>query len=510
MNRQIIVNNTYGEKRIAILEDRKLVELHVIHSDESSCLSNIYSGIVRRVLPGMQSAFVEFGGTRTGFIHANDLKVNITYEEYQKNIENDDEEDAEEPGEQTSEATNEPHKRTDITEYAKEGNRILVQVVKEPIGQKGAKLTTHISLAGRYCVLLPTINHIGVSKKINDREKREELREFGQKVQKKGYGIILRTLAAETDIKTIEKEVVFLIKKWLSIQNTFQKGRGTALIEQALDPMLDFVQNTGMSELSEIVVDNKNDEKAVRDYFAFYGENPDDKVKFYDLPYPIFDYYSIEPEVTKLVKKKIWLKSGGFLIIEQTEALTVIDVNTGKFVGKGDLESTVVKTNCEAAEEIAYHLRLRNLAGIIVVDFIDMRNQINKKKVITKLEKELEKDPAKCTVFYFTRLGLIQITRKRTTESNISSLTEPCPYCSGNGIIRSRETVTFQIFREIKKHVKLYNSKVLTVKAHPETIFALEQKYSDELDKLKKELKISVNTESDNTLHRESFTVDGK
>ena len=510
MNRQIIVNNTCGEKRIAILEDRKLVELHVMHSEEGSCLSNIYSGIIRRVLPGMQSAFVEFGGTRTGFIHANDLKLNITYEEYQKNIESDDDDETEEPEEQASETQSEPRKRADITEYAKEGNRILVQVVKEPIGQKGAKLTTHISLAGRYCVLLPTITHIGVSRRINDREKREELKEFGQKVLKKGYGIILRTLAAETDLKTIEKEVVFLIKKWLSIQNTFQKGKGTALIEPALDPMLEFVQNTAMDELSEIVVDNKNDEKAVRDYFAFYGENPDDKVKFYDLPYPIFDYYSIEPEVAKLVKKKIWLKSGGFLIVEQTEALTVIDVNTGKFVGKGDLESTVVKTNCEAAEEIAYHLRLRNLAGIIVVDFIDMRNQANKKKVIAKLEHELEKDPAKCTVFYFTRLGLIQITRKRTTESNISSLTEPCPYCSGNGIIRSRETVTFQIFREIKKHVKLYGSRVLTVCAHPETIFALEQKYSDEFEKLKKELKISVKTESDNSLHRESFTVDGK
>ena len=509
MNRQIIVNNTYGEKRIAILEDRKLVELHVMHSEEGSCLSNIYSGIIRRVLPGMQSAFVEFGGTRTGFIHANDLRLDITYEEYQKNLESDEDEDSGHE-DQSSETQSEPRRFTDITEYAKEGNRILVQVVKEPIGQKGAKLTTHISLAGRYCVLLPTITHIGVSRKISDREKREELKEFGLKVQKKGFGIILRTLAAETDIKTIEKEVVFLIKKWISIQNTFQKGKGTALIEPALDPMLEFVQNTGMDELSEIVVDNRNDELAVRNYFAFYGENPDDKVKFYDLPYPIFDYYSIEPEVAKLVKKKIWLKSGGFLIIEQTEALTVIDVNTGKFVGKGDLESTVVKTNCEAAEEIAYHLRLRNLAGIIVVDFIDMRNQANKKKVIAKLEKELEKDSAKCTVFYFTRLGLIQITRKRTTESNISSLTEPCPYCSGNGIIRSKETVTFQIFREIKKYVRLYGSKVLTVKAHPDTLFAMGHIYADELEKLKKELKISINTESDNSLHRESFTVEGK
>ena len=510
MNRQIIVNNTYGEKRIAILEDRKLVELHVIHSGESSCLSNIYSGIIRRVLPGMQSAFVEFGGTRNGFIHANDLRRDITFEEYQKNMESDDSEDEEQQETQPAETPVTNRRFSDITQYAKDGDRILVQVVKEPIGQKGAKLTTHISLAGRYCVLLPTITHIGISRKISDREKRDELKEFGQKVLKKGYGIILRTLAAETDIKTVEKEVVFLIKKWISIQNAFQKGKGTALIEPALDPMLEFVQNTGMDELSEIVVDNKNDEKAVRDYFAFYGENPDDKVKFYDLPYPIFDYYSIEPEVAKLIKKKIWLKSGGFLIIEQTEALTVIDVNTGKFVGKGDLESTVVKTNCEAAEEIAYHMRLRNLAGIIVVDFIDMRNQANKKKVIAKLEKELEKDSAKCTVFYFTRLGLIQITRKRTTESNISSLSEACPYCSGNGIILSRDTVTFQIFREIKKHVRLYGSRIITIHAHPDTIFAIEHLHSDELEKLKKELKISIRTESDSTLHRESFSVEGK
>lgn len=511
MNRQIIVNNTCGEKRIAILDDKKLAELHVMHSEESSCLSNIYSGIIRRVLPGMQSAFVEFGGSRTGFIHVNDLKTNITYEEYQKNMESDDNDRESEP-EQASEPAPaaESTKMPDITELAKEGQRIIVQVVKEPIGQKGAKLTTHISLAGRFCVLLPTILHIGVSRKINDREKREELKNFGLKVQKKGFGIILRTLSAETDIKIIEKEVVFLIKKWNTITSDFKKGKGAALICPALDPMLDFIQNTKMEDLTEVVVDNKNDEKAVRDYFAFYNENPDDKVKFYDLPYPIFDYYSIEPEITTLLKKKIWLKSGGFLIIEQTEALTVIDVNTGKFVGKGDLESTVFKTNCEAAEEIAYHMRLRNLAGIIIVDFIDMRNQINKKKVIAKLEKELEKDSAKCNVFYFTRLGLIQITRKRTTESNISSLTESCPYCSGNGIIRSRGTVAFQILREIKKQVKLYSSRVITVAAHPDTAFALEHTYAEELEELKRELRISLTIETNNSFHREHFQIDGK
>lgn len=468
MNRQIIVNNTYGEKRVAIIENRKLAELHVVSLEEGKILSNIYSGIVRRVLPGMQSAFIEFGGARTGFIHANDLRNDLTYEEFQKNVNG---ENGQELDDFAINGEAEAAAQLDISQFVKEGERVLVQVIKEPIGQKGAKLSTHISLAGRFCVLMPTISHVGVSKKITNKEKREELKELGQKVQKKGCGIILRTLSAEAELKVVEKEAVYLIKKWNEIQNIFKKEKGAFLISSALDPMLESIQNTKMEELKEIVVDNKTDEKSVRDYFLFYGESPDDKVKFYDLPYPIFDYYSIEPEIGALLKKKIWLKSGGFLIIEQTEALTVIDVNTGKFVGQGNLEATVFKTNLEAADEIAYHLRLRNLAGIIVVDFIDMKNQGNKKRVVNELEKELAKDSAKCNVFYFTSLGLIQITRQRTSESNISTMTEPCPYCGGNGVVCSRDTVVFQIFREIKKQAKLYKGKILLVTAHPDVVF---------------------------------------
>ena len=311
-------------------------------------------------------------------------------------------------------------------------------------------------------------------------------------------------------MKIIEKEAVSLIKKWVEIQNAYKKEKGAALIHDSLDPLTEIIQNTGIEDLKEIVTDSRLDEKNVRSYLQFYNENPDELVKFYDLPYPIFDYYSIEPEITSVLKKKIWLKSGGFLIIEQTEALTVIDVNTGKFVGKGNLESTVLKTNLEAVEEIAYHLRLRNIAGIIVVDFIDMRNQNNKKKVISELERELEKDPAKCSVFYFTRLGLIQITRKRTTESNISSMTEPCPYCNGNGIIRSRDTMVFQMFRDIQREVKLYGSRFINIKAHPDAAFALEHKHSEEFGELKKELKILVEVQTDNSFHREHYIVSSR
>jgi len=494
MKRQIIVNRTYGERRIAIIEDRKLVELHIMRDEASDCLGNIYCGIVKRVLPGMQSAFVEYGGARTGFIHINDLREGISYEEFQKSIDNEED-------------SNGNAKKLSISDFIRDGQKILVQVIKEPIGQKGARLTTHISLPGRYVVLMPTISHIGISRKIKSREKRAELKELGLKVQKKGFGIILRTLSQEIESDLIEKDAVALIKKWTVAKNAFKKEKKPALLFNALDPILEIIQNTKPEDLKEVILDDKEDEKIVQQYSKFYDDISSDKINLYDLPYPIFDYYSIEPEITNVLKRKIWLKSGGFLIIEQTEALSVIDVNTGKFTGKGNLESTVFKTNIEAAEEIALHLRLRNLAGIIIVDFIDMKNQSNKKKVIDLLEELMQRDPARTSVFYFTRLGLIQITRKRTTESNISFMTEPCPYCNGNGIILSRDTVVFKIFRDIQRQVKLYKSKRLVIKTHPDAALALETTHLEKFEQLKRELKVLVEIDKDQSFHREHYHI---
>jgi ribonuclease G len=497
MNKQIIVNNVPGEKRIAVIEDRKLVEFQIMREDTGHCLGNIYSGVVKRVLPGMQSAFVEYGGARTGFIHVKDVKQDITYEEYQKDIDNQDEkgDDAKTP------------KYGNISEHIKDGQKILVQVIKEPIGQKGARLTTHISIPGRFAVLMPTISHIGISRKINDRKRRAELRELGLKVQKKGYGIIMRTLSEHGDIKAIEKDIVNLINLWKDIESKYKKGKNPSNLYQAASPFIEIIRNSNIADIKEIVLDNNDDYRLALDFISDFADNAEDIVKFYELPYPIFDYYGIEPELEKVLKKKIWLPSGGFLVIEQTEALTVIDVNTGKYTGKGNLENTVLKTNLEAVKEVTYHLRLRNIGGIVIVDFIDMAYNVNKKAVIDELEKGLEKDPAKCSVFYFTRLGLIQITRKRTSESNISSMTESCPYCNGNGLIKSRTTIAFQIFREIQKHVKLYSSTVVYITVHPDTAFILEHKLSVELDELIKKLKITVKISTDNSFHREHYII---
>jgi len=497
MNRQIIVNNIPGEKRLAVIENRKLVEFQIMRDDTGNCLGNIYLGIVKRVLPAMQSAFVEFGGARTGFIHVKDLRKEITYEEFQQNI-NESFENGDD---------NEGKKYGNISEYIKEGQKILVQIIKEPIGQKGARLSTHISIPGRFAVLMPTISHIGISRKINNKEKRNELKELGIKVQKKGYGVILRTLSENSDIKLIEKDIVNLINRWKEIENKFKKEKKPVTLDTAQNPFIEVIQNSSIEDLKEIVLDHIDDYRHVQTYLKSFCDNTDELVKMYEQPYPVFDYYGIESEIEKVLKKKIWLKSGGFLVVEQTEALTVIDVNTGKYTGKGNLENTVLQTNIEAVKEIAYHLRLRNIGGIIIVDFIDMPNSNSKKSVITVLEKALEDDPAKCSVFYFTRLGLIQITRKRTSESNISSMTEPCPYCNGNGIIRSRTTIAFQIFRDIQKQVKLYGTRTVYIKAHPDTAFTLEHKLSKELGELTKELKTTLKIETDSSFHREHYIV---
>jgi len=494
MNRQIIVNRVPGEQRIAVLENKKSTEFAICRDTDNNYLDNIYRGIVRRVIPGMQSAFVEFGGEKSGFIHIKDIKKDISYEEYTKHISGDSSDQKED-------------QKESIRDYIKDGSAIIVQVVKEQIGSKGAKLTSHVSISGRFAVLMPTIRHIGISKKITDREQRAKLKEIGKKVKDKGFGVILRTMAASATPELLEKELVELITKWQSIEGKFKKEKGAKLLNAAPTHLIELIKNTYSKDIAEIVVDSKRDYNAVKDYLNSFIPEKKEMLTLHELPYPIFDYYNIEPDIEMTLKRKIWMRSGGFLYIEQTEALTVIDVNTGKFLGKDSLEKTVFKTNLEAIEEIAYHIRLRNLAGIIVVDFIDMKSHGNRQKLLTALEESLKSDPAKTSYYNFTRLGLVQITRKRTSESNTVLLTETCPHCRGTGQVKSKDTIAFSIFREIQRNVKLYNNNSLEVMAHPELIFQMKHQLSKEVSELEKELKISL-TFTENTFpNQEHFDV---
>ncbi len=500
MDRRIIVNSIPGEKRMAILEEGQLVEFSLFRTSDQNCLGNIYRGTVKRIVHGMQSAFVEFGHERTGFIYLRDLRQDISYEEFERNLKDDDEEEEGSDG-------SAPAAAAPVPEYVKEGQQIIVQVIKEPIGQKGARLTTHATLTGRFAVLMPTIRHTGVSKKITDPEIRRDLQELARRTVDKGYGVIIRTMAGSASRQIVEREIVQLIKKWRTVQDNFKKGKNEELISEAVSPVVEAIKNTYTDDLGDIICDDKADHDEALKYVAAFIPERKSSVRLHELPYPIFEYYGIEAEIDKTLGKKLWLKSGGFIYIEQTEALTVVDVNTGKFLGHGSLEQTVLKTNLEAADEIAYQLRLRNIAGIIVVDFIDMRHHNNRMKVIRALEMALERDPAKNTVYQFTRLGLIQITRKRTSESALATLTESCPYCGGTAHILSRESVGFKIVREMLRQNQLYSVRRFHVEAHPDVVFMLEHAFSKEFKEACRTHKITVELKSDGTIHREHFTV---
>ncbi len=497
MDRRIIVNSIPGEKRMAILEEGRLVEFSLFRTSDQNCLGNIYRGTVKRIVHGMQSAFVEFGHERTGFIYLRDLRQDISYEEFEKNL-NDDDGEEESGGEPAA---------APIPEYVKEGGQIIVQVIKEPIGQKGARLTTHATLTGRFAVLMPTIRHTGVSKKIHDPELRRDLQELARRTVEKGYGVIIRTMAGSAPRQIVEREIVQLIKKWRTVQDNFKKGKNEELIGEPVSPVIEAIKNTYTDDLGDIICDDKADHDEALKYVSAFIPERKAAVRLHELPYPIFEYYGIEAEIDKTLGKKLWLKSGGFIYIEQTEALTVVDVNTGKFLGHGSLEQTVLKTNLEAADEISYQLRLRNIAGIIVVDFIDMRHHNNRMKVIRALETALERDPAKNTVYQFTRLGLIQITRKRTSESALATLTESCPYCAGTASILSRESVGFKIVREMLRQNQLYGTRRFRVEAHPDVIFSIEHAFGREFKEACRAHKITVEMKSDTAIHREQFTV---
>lgn len=495
MRRQILVNTIPGEKRLAVLENDRLVEFSIQRDHDHRCLGNVYRGTVKRIVPGMQSAFVEFGHDRTGFIYLRDLRQDISYEEFEKNL-NDDEEN----GDTAAAAPSVP-------EYVREGEPIIVQVVKEPIGQKGARLTTHVTLPGRFAVLMPTIRHTGVSKKITDPEVRQDMHDLARKTSEKGYGVIIRTMAGSAPRQIVEREITQLIKKWRAIQTNFKRTKTDGLIVEAVSPLIEAIKNTYTDDLDRVVCDSVEDHEEARAYIADFIPEKHSAVQRHDLPYPIFEYYSVEADIERTLGRKLWLKSGGFIYIEQTEALTVVDVNTGKFLGHGSLEQTVLRTNLEAADEIAYQLRLRNIAGIIVVDFIDMRHHANRQKVIRALEAALERDPAKNSVYQFTKLGLIQITRKRTSESALATLTEPCPYCAGTANILSRESVCFKIIRELVRQNRLYQTRRFHVEAHPDVVFALQQTFADEFAKVQKTHRLMVEIRSDGSLHREHFVV---
>lgn len=444
MSNEILVNTTPQETRIAVLEQGVTQELHIERSSNCGIVGNIYNGRVSRVLPGMQSAFIDIGLDRAAFLHVADIWDSNNNGETVKPIER----------------------------ILHEGNNILVQVIKDAIGTKGARLSTQISLAGRMLVYLPQESHIGISLRIENDGERDLLREKLQHVlpAEESGGYIIRTMAEAAEECELQADIEYLHKLWHDIQSKSLTVVSPVLLYQDLDlshrVLRDFVDD----DTSRILIDSRENFQKLASFSKNYMPNMVERLNRYSGERPLFDLYGVEDEIEKSLAKRVDLKSGGYLIIDQTEALTTMDVNTGGFIGVRNFDDTIFKTNLEAAQVIARQLRLRNLGGIIIIDFIDMDNNDHKNSVLSEFNKALTKDRTRMTVNGFTKLGLVEMTRKRTRESLAHVLCEPCPTCQGRGEIRTAQTICYEILRELLRESRQFDANEFRILASQQVI----------------------------------------
>jgi ribonuclease G len=457
VSEEILINVTPRETRVGVVENGVLQEVHIERALRRGYVGNIYRGRVSRVMPGMQAAFVEVGLERAAFLHANDIVRAL-------------------PALIGEGADNGPVPTPPISELVHEGQDIVVQVVKDPISSKGARLTTHLSIPSRYLVLLPYAKMIGVSVRIEDEVERARLKDLlieltgADQPDRVPLGYIVRTNAEGQTREALAEDVAYLGRVWQSIQeNTKRVAVGERIYEDLSLP-LRALRDLMRADVEKVRVDSRETYDKTVNFTQQFMPELAERIEHYAGERPIFDLYGVEDEIQRALKKEVPLKSGGYLIIDQTEAMTTIDVNTGAFLGHRNLEETVYKTNLEAAQAAARQLRLRNLGGIIIIDFIDMIDAEHKRQVLRMLEKSLAHDHAKTTVYEMSSLGLVEMTRKRTVESLERQLCEPCPACEGRGNVKTSETVTYEIFREITRAVRQFEAEKLLVLAAPRVV----------------------------------------
>jgi ribonuclease G len=517
MNKEMIVSSNGHETMVAILEDDLVAEMFVERERHRGVVGNVYKGRVSKVLPGMQSSFIDLGLERDGFLYVAD--VIDTLVEFDKLAGDDDDEagagsnGGNGGGGHRRERDRQDKPQQKIEELLKEGQEIVVQVVKEPLGTKGARLTSHVTMPGRFLVFMPTVDHIGVSRKIESREERGRLRGIVREFREAhGFtgGVIIRTAAGGRPKEDILGDLEAFHKIWTEMRQRNESSRAPAVLFQEQSIVARLLRDLLTEDFQAIRIDNAQEYQRVLELIERIMPSLAPKVKLYSKSYPIFDEYGVQAEIDKALKSKVYLKSGGSIVINQTEALVAIDVNTGRFVGKktsGRLEDTIVKTNLEAVKEIVRQVRLRDLGGIIVLDLIDMDDKKNRLKVYQAVEQELRKDRSPSKALQVSDFGLVIITRKRVKQSLERVLTEPCPYCAGTGVIKSSATICYEILNEVKKVGPEINGHRLVLRVNPDIARALKDEESGVLKDLRQALGKDVTIKADVQLHHEQFDV---
>ncbi len=504
MPNELIVNVTLGETRIARLENGVVTELTIERKREEGIVGNVYKGKVVRVMPGMQAAFVEIGLDRTAFLHASDVVKEMSRfdEDGQSNPSDEDVADG------AKKRGRKPKNSRQIENNLKDGKEILVQVEKEPLGTKGARVTSHISLPGRYLVYMPTVEHIGVSRRIGDAKERSRLRTLIKKLRKgSSGGFIVRTVSSGVTEKEIANDIAYLTKSWKEIEKSGAGMKAPKLVKPELDVLSKVARDLFTPDVDRVVLDSSDAYDQMKSFVSEFMPGSEKSVKRYDGEEPIFDAFGIEIEITRALGHKVWLKSGGYIIIEQTEALTAVDVNTGRFVGRRRVEDTILKTNLEAVREIVYQLRLRAIGGIIIIDFIDMDRASDRNKVYNALNEALKHDRAPTTISKISDLGLVEMTRKRTREDLRLQLTNTCPYCEGKGHLKSPTTLCYEIFREICREAQDLKGKQIVVYCHPSVASMLYDEERAWLEQLEERFERRIHVKSVSDYHLEQFDV---
>ncbi len=490
MSEEILINVTPRETRVAVVENGMLQEVHLERAAKRGYVGNIYKGRVLRVMPGMQAAFVDVGLQRAAFLHASDIIRTLPV------------------GAVEGEETPPPAATPPIHELVREGQDVIVQVVKDPIGSKGARLTTQLSIPSRYLVLLPYTRVLGVSVRIEDEAERARLKGLLQAAMGENpLGYIVRTNAEGQAAEALIEDVAYLGKAWDAIQEAMLTARVGGCVYEDLSLPLRAMRDLMRADVEKVRVDSRETWERLSQFVARFMPDLAERLEHYPGERPIFDLFGVEDEIQKALQKDVPLKSGGHLVIDQTEAMTTVDVNTGAFLGHRNLEETVYRTNLEAAQAVARQLRLRNLGGIIIIDFIDMTEPEHRRQVLRQLEKALARDHAKTTVYEFSPLGLVEMTRKRTTESLERQLCEPCSQCGGRGTMKTADTVCYEIFREITRAVRQFEAEKLLVLASPKVVAKILDEESAAVAELEEFIGKSIRLQADDQYAQEQYDV---
>jgi len=512
VGKRIVVNAGVTETRLAVQDGNLLTELYIERADRRSIVGNIYKGVVTNVLPGMQAAFVDIGLAKDAFLYAGDYTANLGAEDQAPPAEEESSDVDEGEGEAEGDVEAAPLRQAvaPIEEMLRKGQEVLVQVSKESLGSKGARVTSFVSIPGRYIVYMPQSRHVGVSRRIHDDAERDRLRAIVKGMPAQTGGFIVRTVAEGKGEEELAADIQFLSRLWAQVQARYESAKAPSLLHAEMDVTFRVVRDLFSPEIEEFLVDSPSAYEKCLEFATQLVPQLASRVKQWDKDAPIFEATGIEREIEKALRRRVWLKSGGYIVIDHTEALVAIDVNTGKYVGKRDFEETVLKINLEAATEVVRQIRLRDLGGIIIIDFIDMERAEHRDQVFKALTRALADDKARTNVLEISELGLVEMTRKRVRQSLQSLFCAPCPTCKGSGVVKSDVTLSAEIFRKIQAQSKEGGGRDVVIRVHPEMAHQLESSQREGLEKLQALIGRKIVIQATASYHREQYDLAAK